>query len=302
MSRLPEVGLTRTRLQKLIADGKVTVNDRPAGHNHMVYGGEKIRIEILPPEKSDIAAEEIPLNIAYEDDQVIVVDKPAGMVTHPAAGNYSGTLVNALMHYTRNLSRVHGEDRPGIIHRLDKNTSGLLLVAKNDKAHLFLQEQLQKRNIKRTYLALVCGHLKEKTGLIDLPIGRSMKDRKKMVVTHKHSREAQTKYKLLERFHLHDYLEINLQTGRTHQIRVHLAHLGHPVFGDPEYGGRLKWHRGIFAIDKVLAMKALTLINRQALHAARLEFPHPVSGKKIKVESSLPEDFAAVVAFMREGE
>ncbi|MCP4625322.1 MAG: RluA family pseudouridine synthase, partial [bacterium] len=236
-----EIDLTRNKAQKILDDGLVTIDGIKAKRKQVLKGGEKLVIQIPPPVESKIIPEDIPLEIIFEDDFIIVVNKPAGMVTHPAVGHHSGTLVNALMYYTKNLSRAGGTDRAGIVHRLDKNTSGLILVAKDDKTQLYLQKELQERSVKRTYHALICGHVKEETGEIDLPIGRSLKDRKKMTVTNLKSRTAQTKYKLLERYRLYDYLEVNLQTGRTHQIRVHFSHLGHPVFGDPDYGGRVKW-------------------------------------------------------------
>ncbi|UCD18446.1 MAG: RluA family pseudouridine synthase [Candidatus Zixiibacteriota bacterium] len=294
----PAVNVTRSLIQKLIEAGLVTVDDRPAEHNHTVHGGEKVIISIPPVPKMELIPEAIPLNIAYEDEHLLVVDKPAGMVTHPAAGNYTGTLVHALLHHARKLSKLSGFERPGIVHRLDKNTSGLIIVAKNDRVHLALQDQLRERQIRRSYLALVCGHVKEETGAIDLPIGRSFKDRKKMTVTARSGRAALTKYKLVDRFRAHDLLEIYLQTGRTHQIRVHFSHLGHPVFGDPDYGGRNKWHRGIFSIDRQMAKQALDLIDRQALHAARLAFTHPVTRKQLELESALPDDFRVLLQFL----
>jgi len=302
LGSLAETGLSRSKIQKLIKLGLVTVDGSPAEHNQSLAGGERVVIKVTAAPPSTAVAEEIELDIRYEDDDIIVVNKPPGMVTHPAAGNYSGTLVNALLHYTGKLSKVQGEQRPGVVHRLDKNTSGLILIARNDRAHNYLQNELQKRNIKRTYLALICGHMKENEGEIDLPIGRSLKDRKKMTVTHVKSREAVTLYAVRDRFRLYDLVEISLQTGRTHQIRVHFAHLGHPVLGDPDYGGRLKWHRGIYPIDKKTADAALKLIDRQALHATRLEFPHPSRKETMTVETELPGDFQNLLDFLdREG-
>ncbi|MCP4705224.1 MAG: RluA family pseudouridine synthase [candidate division Zixibacteria bacterium] len=294
-----EIDLTRNKAQKILDDGLVTVDGIKAKRKQVLKGGEKLVIQVPPPVESKIIPEDIPLEIIFEDDFIIVVNKPAGMVTHPAVGHHSGTLVNALMFYTKNLSRAGGTDRAGIVHRLDKNTSGLILVAKDDKTQLYLQKELQERSVKRTYHALICGHVKDETGEIDLPIGRSLKDRKKMAVTNLKSRTAQTKYKLLERYRLYDYLEVNLQTGRTHQIRVHFSHLGHPVFGDPDYGGRVKWHRGIFSIDKAFAVKALDMMPRQALHAKSLEFTHPKSGEVVQVESDLPNDFKELLEFVK---
>jgi len=296
------IDLSRSRAQKILDEGLVTIDEKVARRKQILKGGERLVINIPPPESSEIVPEDIPLDVVFEDDFLIVVNKPAGMVTHPAAGHYKGTLVNALMFYTNNLSRAGGTERAGIVHRLDKNTSGLILVAKDDRTRLYLQEELQARNIKRTYHALICGHVKDDAGEIDLPIGRSLKDRKKMTVTNRNSRTAITTYKLLERYRLYDYLEVNLQTGRTHQIRVHFAHLGHPVFGDPDYGGRLKWHRGIFSIDKSFALKALEMMPRQALHAVRLEFKHPVSDEVVLVKSDLPDDFKNLLEFVKSKE
>ncbi|MFQ5452955.1 MAG: RluA family pseudouridine synthase, partial [Candidatus Zixiibacteriota bacterium] len=214
---------------------------------------------------------------------------------HPAVGNRTGTLVNALLYHFEKLSQTSSVDRPGIVHRLDKGTSGLLLVAKEDNVFLKLQKALQAREIKRTYLTLVCGHMKDKEGTIDLPIGRSIKDRKKLTVTYLASRQAATSFKLLKRYRSYDLLDVNLHTGRTHQIRVHFSHLGHPVFGDPEYGGREKWHRGIFAPERPLAKKLLSLINHQALHAKRLGFVHPVNKKNMTFEAKLSDDFHIIL-------
>lgn len=290
LSRHAEVKLSRNQIQNLIEDGKILVNSKPVSKRYQVRSNDKIEIQIPPPRKSNVAAQNIPIDVRFEDEFLLVVNKPAGMVVHPAAGNYEGTLVNALKYHIKDLSQRGGAERAGIVHRLDKNTSGLLLVAKDDRIHAKLQEALQKREIKRTYTALVCGHVKE-DGEIQAPIGRSSKDRKKMAVTGRGSREALTRYKLIERFRTYDLLDVTLQTGRTHQIRVHLAHIGHPVFGDPEYGGREKWHRGIFAEERKLGEKLLDLMPYQALHARRLEFVHPIKGASVVIESELPEIF-----------
>jgi len=292
------IKLSRNRLQKLIDANLVTVNNKPASHNHMLEGGEEIEINIPPQPKTDIIPENIPLDVVYEDDYLLVINKPAGMVIHPAVGNYSGTLVHALLYHCRKLSELQGMDRPGIVHRLDKNTSGLIIVAKNDDIHAALQDQLRERKIKKTYTALICGHIRKDSGSIDLPIGRSVKNRKKMTVTRLKGRDAVTKYKLIDRYRLYDLLEIGLQTGRTHQIRVHFSHMGHPVFGDPEYGGRVKWHRGVFSADRLTAQKALKLLNRQALHARRLEFIHPETEETISLEAPLPDDFKSLLEFL----
>ena len=299
LGQTPELGITRSRVQRLIEDGLILVNGQPAQHNHKLSGGEKIVIKLPPPPKTDIIAEDIPLDVVYEDEYFLVINKPAGMVTHPAAGHFSGTLVNAIMKYSESLSSLQGIERAGVVHRLDKDTSGLIMIAKSDKIHLELQKQLREHKIKKIYHAVVCGHMKEETGIIDLPVGRSIKDRKKMAVTYLHSRPALTEYKLLEKFKLYDYLEIYLKTGRTHQIRVHFSHLGHPVFGDPEYGGRLKWHKGVYSTDRIMALRALELMPRQTLHAISLELMHPITGKIIKLTSSLPDDFQTLLEFLR---
>jgi len=296
----PKVDLTRSRVQKLIADGLVLVEGISVVKNHTLKGGEIISITIPPVPEVDMVAEDIPLDIVFEDDYLAVVNKPAGLVTHPGAGNYSGTLVNALIHHFEKLASGSGYERPGIVHRLDKNTSGLILVAKTDDIYLKLQQQMQKREIKRTYLALICGHVREEEGVIDLPIGRSLKDRKKMIVTNVGSRKSKTSYKLKDRFRSYDLLEVLLHTGRTHQIRVHFSHLGHPVFGDPDYGGRHKWHRGIFAPERQLAKRLLDIIGRQALHAQQLEFTHPVNEQTILLEADVPQDFKQVLDVLNE--
>ena len=295
----PQVGLTRSRLQKLIGDHLILVDGRPVGKKYLLKGNELIKVTVPPPRPCGVTGEDIPLKIVYEDDQVVVVDKPAGLVTHPAPGNYTGTLVNALVYHFSKLAKGSAVDRPGIIHRLDKNTSGLILVARTDEAFQYLQLQMQKRDIRRTYLALVCGHMRNDEGTIRLPVGRSVKDRKKMVVTNAAGREAITTYRVKERFRAYDLLEVELLTGRTHQIRVHLSHLGHPVLGDPEYGGRQKWLRGAFGPERQLGRRLLALIDRQALHAIRLQFRHPSTGQPVQLNSDLPHDFTAALELLR---
>ncbi len=299
LSDNPDLDVTRTRIQKLIAAGMVLVDGRVVAKHYILKPGQTVSVTIMPEPKPEPVAEEIPLALAYEDDQVAVVDKPAGLVTHPAPGNYSGTLVNALMYHFKTLAGGSGRERPGIVHRLDKNTSGLILVAKTDGAYQRLQQQMQRREIRRTYVALVCGHMREDTGVIELPVGRSLKDRKKMAVTNLAGREAVTRYRLQERFRTYDLLEVDLLTGRTHQIRVHFSHLGHPVFGDPDYGGRHKWHRGAFGPERQLGQRLLAVIDRQALHAARLRFAHPVSGEEMELSSDVPGDFGGVLELLR---
>jgi 23S rRNA pseudouridine1911/1915/1917 synthase len=292
----PEIGLTRSRAQKLIFQGLILVNGEKVLAKHVLTGGEIIQLTIPPMPVEGIKGEDIPLDIVHEDDYLVVVNKPAGMVTHPGVGNRSGTLANALVYHFEKLSHESGRHRPGIVHRLDRDTSGLLVVAKDDDTHLALQGLIKTRELKRTYLALVCGHMKEETGTIDLPIGRHGTIRTLMAVNGDNSREAVTRYRLLERYNSYDLLEVSLETGRTHQIRVHFSHLGHPVFGDPDYGGRDKWVNAMFGPERPLARRLLEILPRQALHAAKIEFPHPHTGEKLAFEAKPPGDFAGVVA------
>jgi 23S rRNA pseudouridine1911/1915/1917 synthase len=295
LASVVELGLSRTKIERLIAEGLVTVNGEPTASKYQVKAGEKITVTIPALAPTYLEAEDIDIEIVYEDDHLAVVNKPAGMVTHPAAGNQTGTLVNALLHRFGSLAESSGMNRPGIVHRLDKNTSGLLVVAKTEIGFAGLQKAIQERRVVRTYWAIICGHMKETEGTIDLPIGRSRSDRKKMSVTDLHSREAQTYYRVTERFRSYDLLEITLGSGRTHQIRVHCSHLGHPVLGDSEYGGRENWHRGLSTPDRLLSKKILAGLTRQALHAIRLEFDHPVTGKRMKFEAELPEELVAAI-------
>jgi 23S rRNA pseudouridine1911/1915/1917 synthase len=298
----PDIGLTRSRAQKLIFQGLILVDGEKVQAKHVLTGGETIQLTIPPLSEEGIKGENIPLDIVYEDDHLVLVNKPAGMVTHPGVGNRSGTLANALVYHFDSLSHESGRHRPGIVHRLDRDTSGLLVVAKDDDTHLALQELIKSRQLKRTYLALVCGHMKEETGVIDLPIGRHRTVRTLMAVNGDNSREAVTHYRLLERYRSYDLLEVSLETGRTHQIRVHFSHLGHQVFGDPDYGGRDKWVNAMFGPERPLARRLLELLPRQALHATKIEFPHPKSGERLAFEATLPGDYAEIVALLqREG-
>ena len=290
--------LSRSKLQKLIEAGLVTVNGKKAEHHQVLSGGESIVIRVPEAPPTDLIPENIALDITYEDEYLIVVNKPAGMTVHPGAGQSSGTLANALISYSRRLSQLPGFDRPGIVHRLDKDTSGLVLIAKDDHTHAALQKLFLERKITKIYTALICGHLKDNSGCIDLPISRSRKDRQKMAVAREKGRPALTEYRLIKRYRLYDLLEVNLHTGRTHQIRVHFSYLGHPVFGDPDYGGRQKWHKTIFSADRQLALKALELLPRQALHARQLEFTHPVTGTKLCLQSQPPDDFRMLLDFL----
>ena len=268
--------LTRSGVQKLLSDGHVIVNGKPVGKAYRVAAGDNIEISIPAPTPIAAKAQDIPLSILYEDDDLLVVDKPKGMVVHPAPGNPDGTLVNALLyHCGDSLSGINGEVRPGIVHRIDKDTSGLLVVAKNDAAHVALQEQIQAHSFTREYRAVVHGNVKEDTGTIDAPIGRNPKDRKKMAVTTQHSREAVTHFEVLERFGNYTYLKCRLETGRTHQIRVHMAYKGHPVAGDPVYG----------------PSNTPKSLGGQCLHAGLIGFIHPRTGEYMEFSSELPESF-----------
>lgn len=279
---------SRSFAQNLIARGLVQVDGKAVTKNYQVKEGDNVALQILPLETLDVSAEPIEINILYEDDDLMVLSKPAGMVVHPAHGQIGGTLVNALLFHTKNLSGVGGVQRPGIIHRLDKNTSGLMIVAKNDRAHIALSEQLRKREIKRTYLALVNGVWKVDSGTIDAPIGRGFKDRKKMVIAGKASRKAVTHFKVLKRFNAYTLLEVKLDTGRTHQIRVHMAYAKHPVVGDPEYGLRSN-HGGRDQSKQKLKL------GRQFLHAYCLEFVHPTVGKRLVFKDELPAELQNVL-------
>jgi len=295
----PEIGLTRSRAQKLIFQGLILVDGERALAKHVLTGGEIIQLTIPPIPVEGIKGENIPLDIVYEDAYLVVVNKPAGMVTHPGVGNRSGTLANALVYHFEKLSHESGRHRPGIVHRLDKETSGLLVVAKDDETHLALQELIKTRELKRTYLGLICGHMKEEAGTIDLPIGRHHSNRTLIAVNGDNSREAVTHYRLVERYRSYDLLEVSLETGRTHQIRVHFSHLGHPVFGDPDYGGRDKWVNAMFGPERPLARRLLEILPRQALHAAKIEFPHPKTGEQLEFEAKLPEDLAMIIALLQ---
>ncbi|KPL03625.1 MAG: hypothetical protein AMJ73_06020 [candidate division Zixibacteria bacterium SM1_73] len=295
-----DIDLSRSRIQKLISEQNILVDGRPTKPSYKIKGREKITIQIPPLERLSLEPEDIPLDIPYEDSDLLVVNKKAGMVVHPALGNYSHTLVNALLFHCKDLSGINGVLRPGIVHRLDKNTSGLLVVAKNDFAHQGLAEQIKNRTLLREYAAIVWGHMSSDKGIIQAPIGRSAKDRKRMAVSRLKGRESLTEYQVQERFDFCDLLSIRLKTGRTHQIRVHLSYLNHPVLGDPDYGGRQKWIRGIHDGHRPLAQKLLTLIDRQALHAKKLGFTHPRTEEYKEFQSSLPEDIENVLNLLRD--
>lgn len=271
--------ITRTTAQRLIEQENVLVNGQKQKVAYKVLEGDIITLEKVEAKQIELKAQDIPIEIVYEDEDIIVVNKPKGMVVHPANGNPDGTLVNAIMAICKDsLSGIGGEIRPGIVHRLDKDTSGLLIVAKNDKAHVNMSEQIKKHEVEKTYIALVRGIVKENEATIDMPIGRSTSDRKKMAVV-KNGRNAVTHIKVLKRYNKYTLLEINIETGRTHQIRVHLSHIGYPVIGDYTYSNG-KNEFGVVG---------------QCLHAKCLKFKHPVTGKEMKLEAPLPEYFDKII-------
>jgi 23S rRNA pseudouridine1911/1915/1917 synthase len=279
-----QLNISRSLVQKYIKEGNVSVCNKAVKSAYRVKRGDEIKVKIPPPREINILPEKISLDILYEDSDIIVVNKPAGMVVHPAGSyGYSGTLVNALLYHCKNLSGIGGFLRPGIVHRLDKGTSGLLVVAKNDKAHQELSKQFKERKVLKKYLALVHGTFKEESGEIKVPIGRSIKNIKKMGVLSKKKREAVTIFKVLERFKNATLLEVTTKTGRTHQIRVHLSFLNHPIIGDSLYGRK----------DKI--------INRQALHCFKLGIFHPTTKEYLEFESEIPDDIKYAISMLKEG-
>mgnify|MGYP000089043527 CR=1 FL=1 len=268
---LPE--LTRSAAQRLLEEGAVTSGGRPLKKSEKTAPGQVIQVVLPEPEPVDVLPQNIPLDVVYEDSDVIVVNKPVGMVVHPAPGHPDGTLVNALLYHCGNtLSGINGELRPGIVHRIDRDTSGLIIAAKNDKAHLALAEQLQDHSLARVYEAVAVGSFREDAGTVDAPIGRHPVDRKKMAVEPRNGRPAVTHWRVLARYPGHTHVECRLETGRTHQIRVHMAYIGHPLLGDTLYN------------------KTPGTFPRQALHSASLSFVHPITGEPLNFHAPLPED------------
>ncbi|MDD6355510.1 MAG: RluA family pseudouridine synthase [Oscillospiraceae bacterium] len=269
-------GFTRSGIQHLLSEGNVTCGAKPITKNYKCREGDEIRVFVPDAKPLDVEAQDIPLDIVYEDEYLLVVNKPKGMVVHPANGNYDGTLVNALMHHCGDsLSGINGVIRPGIVHRIDKDTSGLLIVAKTDAAHIGLAEQIKEHSFTRAYEAVVYGNIKDDEGTICQPIGRNPKDRKKMAVVYTNSKPATTHYKVLQRFGNFTHIRCVLETGRTHQIRVHMAFIGHPIAGDSVYGPK----------------KVITELNGQCLHAKQIGFVHPITKEYMEFESDLPEYF-----------
>ncbi len=272
------IDISRSNLQKLFVNENVKVNSNAVSKNYKLKFGDKVEIIIPEPVLLDVKAEALPLEIVFEDKDLIVVNKPKGMVVHPAPGNPDGTLVNALLyHCDGQLSSINGVIRPGIVHRIDKNTTGLLIVAKNDNSHIKLSEQVKAHTFTREYEAILCGRLKSEKGTVDAPIGRSIFDRKKMCVTEKNSKNAVTHYEVLQNFEQHSHVKFILETGRTHQIRVHSAYIGNPVYGDDVYS------------------KAVKNLEGQCLHAKKIGFIHPTTGDYLEFDSELPEYFKKLI-------
>lgn len=281
-----DTDITRTSAQRLIEDGNILVNGKNAKVSYKIQENDKISVEIPEPKQIELKAQNIPIEIIYEDSDIIVVNKPKGMVVHPANGNPDGTLVNAIMAICKDcLSGIGGEIRPGIVHRIDKDTSGLLIVAKNDNAHVKMSEQIKNHEVKKTYIALVRGVFKENEATIDMPIGRSTSDRKKMAVN-KNGKNAITHIKVLKRFDKYTLLKVNIETGRTHQIRVHLSHIGYPIVGDYTYSN------GKNEFDVI----------GQCLHAQKLEFKHPITQKDMCLEAELPQYFKDILDKLKDRE
>lgn len=281
-----KLGVSRSNMQKLLEDGRVKRGEKIIKANYKVRAGEMFVVDIPEPEPIEAVPENIPLDIIYEDDDVVVLNKARGMVVHPAPGNYTGTLVNALLYHCSNLSGINSAIRPGIVHRLDKDTSGIMIVAKNDAAHISLSQQIQSKTAVRTYLAVVRGNIKTDSGTIETQIARDKTDRKKMAVVKEGGRDAITDYEVLERFGKYTLVRCKLRTGRTHQIRVHMEYLGYPLVGDPKYS----------------PMKTPFGIKGQALHSHTLEFTYPRTGERMKFEAPLPEDMHKIITRLHNGQ
>ena len=275
------IGMTRSQVRRLVGEGLILLNGLPAKASHNVRAGDRVSLTILPLRPTHLVPEEIPLNVVFQDEHLLVVEKPAGLTVHPAPGHSSHTLVDALLALCPDLKGIGGEVRPGIVHRLDKDTSGLMVVAKTSQVHVGLTQQLRDRKVTKAYLALATGRLNQPEGVIDAPIGRDPRNRKRMAVV-RGGRDAITRYRVLQHVGDNDYVEASPETGRTHQIRVHFGSIGHPLFGDSVYG------------------KKSGLVNRHFLHAHGLAFQHPATGKRVEFTSNLPEELEQVLALLRD--
>lgn len=288
---------SRSQIKRLIDEGSVLVNGKSAKAGYSLKRGDNVYLKSPEPVPLETVAQDIPLTIIYEDQFIAVVDKPAGMVVHPAAGNYEGTLVNALLHHCRDLSGIGGVLRPGIVHRLDKDTSGLIVVAKTDEAHRSLSDQFKAHSVEKVYYALVFGNPKQDEGEIEAAVGRHPVDRKRMSVYSRRGKDALTYWKVLERYGPLAFVELRIRTGRTHQIRVHMNSIGHPVLGDNIYGNSVKRLQGI---QDTRLRSQIRSMKRQALHAGRISFLHPATGRQVTFEAPLPEDIGSLRRFLNE--
>lgn len=288
--------LSRTRVQQLLEEGRIRLDGRVPKKSEAVEAGQSVEVEIPPPEPMSAEAQAIPVEVVYEDEALLVVNKAAGMVVHPAPGHPDGTLVNALLHHVDDLSGIGGTLRPGIVHRLDKDTSGLMVVAKSDRAHRALSDALRRRKVRRLYRAASWGHLDDSPMRIDAPLGRDPRDRKRRAVV-EDGRRAVTRVRVRERWMAAELLDVALETGRTHQIRVHLAHLGHPVVGDETYGAG--WERGMSGPARPWARELARRVERHFLHAAELRFRHPITDEEMRFRAPLPPDLEEAAAWAR---
>lgn len=289
--------LSRSQLKRMIDEGSVLVNGRTMKAGYNLKKGDTVSVTPKEPVIPETVPQDLPLKVVHEDSSLIVVDKPAGMVVHPAAGNYDGTLVNAVLYHCRDLSGIGGVIRPGIVHRLDKDTSGLMVIAKTDEAHRELSEQFKQHLVTKVYYAFIFGNPRQDEGLIEAAVGRHPVDRKKMSVFSRRGKEALTRWKVIERYGFLSFLEIRIETGRTHQIRVHLNSIGHPILGDNTYGNSTK---RVQAIQDTKVRSGLRSLKRHALHAGRFAFTHPRTRERIEFRSPLPEDMEHLRVFLNE--